>query len=148
MKGWMAMWKAGFLTFYLLVLSIFDGKEKRVPMISLAVGVAAALAAGIYGAVREQAWLGYMAGLLPGVILLLAAWTTKKAGCADGVVLAVVGAFEGFRSCVLIFAVSLLMLSACSIALLTLKKVRKDSIVPYIPFLCAGYLFWKAVEGI
>lgn len=142
------MWKTVFLTMYLMVLSIFDGKDKRVPVIALAIGCAAGMAVGIYEAFREQAWLGYMAGLLPGAIFIFVAWTTKKAGYADGIVLAITGALEGFRSCILICSLSLFMLSIYSIMFMILKKVRKDFVVPYIPFLCAGYLFWKVVEGI
>ncbi len=142
------MWRTELLIFYLIGLSIFDVKEKRVPMVTLVLGVAVVFAVVIYGIVSKQEWLQYIMGLVPGTILFFIAWTTKKIGYADGVVLAVVGVFEGFRNCILILTASLLALSVCSGVLLFLKRVRKDSMIPYIPFLCAGYVFWKVVEGI
>ena len=84
-------------------------------------------------------------GLIPGLCLLIVAWATKKAGYADGIVLAVVGAFEGFRGCMLIFSISLITLSVCCAVLLLLKRVQRNSILPYIPFLCTGYLLWKVM---
>ena len=139
------MWKTGFLFFYLLCLSVFDGKEKRVPMILLIIGTAAACAVGIYGALRGRRGLECLLELIPGLCLLIVAWATKKAGYADGIVLAVVGAFEGFRGCMLIFSISLITLSVCCAVLLLLKRVQRNSILPYIPFLCTGYLLWKVM---
>lgn len=142
------MWKSVFLIFYLSILSILDGKEKKIPVIGLTVGIAVVFAAGIYGIVKEQLWMQYIMGLIPGLVLFFVALATKKIGYADGIVLAVVGGCEGFKNCILILCVSLFAISICSLLLLFLKKVQKNSMIPFIPFLCAGYMFWKVVEGI
>ena len=79
-------------------------------------------------------------GSAPGVLLLLMAAMTKKAGLADGIVLLLLGVLLGYRECILSFILSLLSMSLVSLMLLALNKVRGSSKLPYLPFLWMGYM--------
>lgn len=79
-------------------------------------------------------------GSAPGILLLLMAAMTKKAGLADGIVLLLLGVPLGYHECILSFVLSLLSMSLVSLALLALNKVRGSSKLPYLPFLWIGYI--------
>lgn len=129
---------------YLVGLSIYDLKEKRIPVILLAFGILAAAATGIYEALwGSRQWASLIAAMIPGVFWLFMAWSSQKAGIADGIVLLVLGLALGERDCSMIFTVSLLLFALSAMILLAMRKVRRNSCLPYIPFLCAGFLIWR-----
>ncbi len=66
-----------------------------------------------------------VSALLPGAALLLLAAGTKKAGCADGIVLMAIGALEGDRGCLAVCFGSLVLIALLSGVLLALKRVRR-----------------------
>lgn len=79
-------------------------------------------------------------GLAPGVLLLLMAATTKKAGMADGIVVLLLSLPLGYRECMLSFVFSLLSISIASLLLLALNRVKGNTKLPYLPFLWTGYM--------
>lgn len=135
------MIKNGILAGYLLGLSIYDGKERRIPVMLLLAGAIGAgfwmLRKGLQGNILQC-----VLGLIPGLLLLVLAWSTGKAGYGDGAVLAIVGAFEGYRAGVVIWGISLCAIAVFALVLLCLKRVKRDTQLPYIPFLCGGYIVW------
>ena len=142
------MWKFILTALWLLALAGMDIWRKRVPIWLLALG-------GIFVTVMSfcDAWNGQFEGrgllwsILPGIVLLAVAILTKKAGWADGVVVLFLGIVTGYRECILSFTLSMLFISAVSLVLLAFKKVRKNTKLPYLPFLCAGY-FVQAALGL
>lgn len=146
MKRSCEMIKSGLVTLYLLALSIYDGREKRVPVLLLGIGILGAaawmLGKGIQGDLRQC-----LLGVIPGLFLLFIAWITKKAGCADGAVLSVIGVFEGYQGGMIIWGMSLCAVSVCAIILLCARRAGRDTQLPYIPFLCGGYIVWKVLGG-
>ncbi|MCD7835527.1 MAG: hypothetical protein LUG83_02490, partial [Lachnospiraceae bacterium] len=82
---------------------------------------------------------GIMLGAVPGLLLLLASITTKKAGTADGIVLLMLGMLTDYRSGVRTFCLSMMIAAVFAIITLALKKVGKDSELPYIPFLTVAF---------
>jgi Flp pilus assembly protein protease CpaA len=134
-----------FLLLYLVVLSVFDGREKKVPIVLLCGGTAIAAAVNLYICIRDAAdWkMGVMTafmGMLPGCFLLLVARVTGKAGYGDGIALLGVGLLTGYGTCLLLLCFSLLCMSVCSIVLLLTRKAEKNTTLPYLPFLAAVYL--------
>lgn len=133
------MWSFVFLALWLGALSVVDLRWKRVPMWLLAAGGALMTMVSVVGhaeGVRrgpEMIW-----GLLPGTVLLLVALTTKKAGVADGVVLLLLGLWLDYRECAASFVLSLFIMSLVSLLLLVLHKVKRNSKLPYLPFLWMG----------
>lgn len=140
------MWEFGLMAFWLGVLSVYDFRRKKVPVWLLAAGgifgATAAMYAYFHGTKSgaEIIW-----GMLPGGMLLFVAAATKKAGWADGIVLMTLGLVTTYRECVTGFVISLFAISVVSLLLLTFRKVGKNAKLPYLPFLCAGYLFQAAV---
>ena len=138
---------------YLLCIGIWDSIEKKIPVFLLIPGIAAM----VIEVVRNVgvAWnsipkdnlflptlLFSLLGLLPGMILLLVAWSSKKVGYGDAIVILCLGGILGYNKVMGILMSSLFIMSVVSIVLLALKKVRKESTLPYFPFLFVGYEVW------
>lgn len=127
------------LLFLLVILSIFDCKERQIPAAMLYAGMAAAVIWQFSGGICWQTAGTLLLGILPGIFLLLTALITKKAGCGDGMALAVVGAVSGYRQAVFALCMGLLLVSLVSVPLLLLHKVNGRTQIPFLPFLTAAY---------
>lgn len=132
------------LLIYLLIMGGFDWREKRVPIILPIGGLAIALMHQIYLLYRDPTdwqWVlvSALLGVIPGVLMLVVAGLTGKAGYGDGLVLLSMGLLTDYKSCILLLCFSTLAMSVFSIGLLLLKKVRKDTTLPYLPFLAVVY---------
>lgn len=142
------MWKFVILSLWLGILAVLDLRWKRIPVWLLAVGgiimtfVAVDQCAQEIKSTTELFW-----GLLPGVLLLLMAVATRKAGIADGIVLLLLSMPLDYRECIVSFVLSFLIMSFVSLFLLVLDKVKGNSKLPYLPFLLAGYIL-QAVTGL
>lgn len=128
------------LLFYLVILSVYDCREKQVPGVLLFIGVVVAVISLLIVVIDgQQVWYRIL-GLLPGLFLLLVAFVTKKAGYADGIVLAVMGMVLGYQKTMILFCISLLLISVISVLLLFLHKVNGRTRLPYLPFLTVTYV--------
>lgn len=125
------------MTGWLLAASIMDIRTRRVPVWMLVLGGSLAMLT-----VRHQgAAIPEVArGMLPGVLLLLTALVTKKAGYGDGIVLCMLGMSLGSERSMLLFGISLFLLSLCALTLLAFHKVRRNTGIPFLPFLAAGWI--------
>lgn len=134
---------------WLIILSVYDVREKRVPVWMLVMGVLAVGSHGIYRIFAEQDfWLQMLLGMIPGIFLLVIAWFSQRAGYADGIVLLLVGMLQGYRECFAILCISLLLISFLSMALLLLRRVNRNTKIPYVPFMAAAFLIVRAMgEG-
>lgn len=129
---------------YLLIVSIYDIRERSIPLMVLIIGGSAAMLRGIYGGITgELAWLQLLFGMLPGGFMLLLSKLTQKAGEADGLVLLFLGISYGYKQGLVLLCVSLLLLTGVVIVLLLFRKVKPDTQMPYLPFLTVAYLFCK-----
>ena len=124
--------------FFILILSVYDCREKQVPVVLLSVGGAVTAILMVVQGLCGQQLLYLLPAVLPGVFLLLVAFVTKKAGYADGIVLILVWAVCGYQEAVLAFAISLFVLALASVLLLLLHKVNGRTRIPYLPFLTAA----------
>ena len=133
------MCKVVILLLYLLLLSIYDIRGLRVPALLLTIGC---IGIGINAVwelcTGQQTLLQSMLGVIPGILFLVIAWVSGKAGYADGIILIWIGIMCGYRDSFLVLAASLMLASTISIILLMLRKVNRQSRIPYIPFLAAG----------
>lgn len=138
------------LLIYLAVLGLFDWRERKVPLILLIGGLMAAFlyqAYLLYHSLAEWQWflVSALLGVLPGFFMLIMARLTDKVGYGDGLVLLNIGLLTSYKSCILLLCFSTLTMSIFSIGLLLLKKVKKDTKLPYLPFLTAVYAFGMLV---
>lgn len=151
------MWKIVFVLIYLMVLSIMDIREKQVPLYLLLVGLFLAMAIRTGEGIKEDEIRGEMnlirigwktlLGLMPGVFFLGVAWVTGKAGKGDGLVLMILGVLTDYRICMVIFSVSLLLVSAFSVCMMALRRIHRKTCLPYIPFLTAAYIGYQICTG-
>ena len=122
----------------LLVLSIFDMRMKKVPvwLIGLVAGVAL-----IFRMVESVPVLQLLAGLLPGIfVLLLAVCTKESIGTGDGLVLCALGLFCGLKETVAVLGMALFFAAVVAVVLLVLKRAGRKTELPFLPCLCTGYL--------
>lgn len=137
------MWElAGYLCAAVLLAyhSVFDGKEKRIPVRSLALGVVLScvwsLARTLLGA---QSWAVLCVGLLPGITaLVLAKVTGGQVGWGDGWELILMGNWMGAKGCALALGIALSGIFLISAVLLLLGKVTGRTRIPFVPFLWVG----------
>ena len=126
---------------YLGILTVWDVRDRRVPAWSLLLG-GLLLAGRAVGqcAYHGVAWRVLLVGVIPGLILLIAAKCTHMVGYADGIVLAELGMYLGCRGSVLILCISLVLAAVYSILLLVRHRVPGCTEIPFLPFLLAGFV--------
>lgn len=130
------MWKFIILLGWMIILSIFDIKTRKVPIAIMAAGSIAAAVQVAVSLLEREVYMGeYFMAWLPGAFFLAAAYSTGKVGYADGWLLWVVGSVLTYRQCLLSFFVSLCLISIFSILLLVIHKANRRTQLPYIPFL-------------
>ncbi|MDE6744973.1 MAG: hypothetical protein K2J95_13950 [Lachnospiraceae bacterium] len=123
--------------------SIWDIRGKRLPAGLLILDV---LAGGILMAVnkeidwRKDGYL-YVVGILIGILLLLIGrFCGGCIGTADGIMTAVIGGVIGYQDTLLLLMDAILAAAVFSIVLIVIKKARRGTTIPFIPFLLLGYL--------
>ncbi|MCH5275605.1 MAG: prepilin peptidase [Lachnospiraceae bacterium] len=128
----------------LIAGSFFDIKWKRLPTALLVAGGAWAVVCIILQILQEGAESGLGAALIsvfPGAaLLLLSLVTEKKIGSGDGLILILLGLFEGVECAVPVFCLGLFLQSLLAVGLLILKKANKQTCIPFLPFLLAARL--------
>lgn len=82
-----------------------------------------------------------LAGMLPGLGLLLISYVMKgQVGRADAYLMCIVGVLLGIGKGISILFYALLLAGSVSLVLLVLRKVKRDTKLPFVPFLFGGYL--------
>lgn len=136
------------MIWYLLVLGIMDFWKRKIPVLLLLAGGIGCLVMAVYRCMRgEMLWQECIWGLVPGMVLLAVAGITQKAGCGDGIVLMQVGMYLGCDRVLPLFGFSMLLLSGSCMVLLLLRKVNKNTGMPYLSFLAIAYLMERLGGG-
>lgn len=132
---------------WLLAASVFDIRRRRVPIWLLLLGGLAVIPAAIWrcGSRPEEYW-EVLKGCIPGIVLLAMAGATRKAGVADGIALLYMGVLLE-KGCLLIFVISLLLISFYSGFLLVLRRAERNTELPYLPFLSAAWILERLLGG-
>ncbi len=131
------MWSMVIITGWLIVSGIMDLKTRRIPVWMLILGgILAAWTVCCQNSGYPQA----MAGLLPGALLLFLGFVTQKAGYGDGIVLCCLGMALGGERSLLLLGVSLFLAALCALILLAMRRVGRNSRLPFVPFLAAAWL--------
>ena len=126
---------------YLVILAIWDIKEKKIPVWILIVGTVCGGICGL-GFSHEKQWELVMMcmAVMPGIFLVIIARLTQKAGAGDGWALVNIGLVESYKICIFLLGISLMIMALVSGVLLFLHKVNKNTKLPYLPFLMLAYL--------
>lgn len=137
----------------LVILSIFDIRNQKIPMI----GIISVLAIGTVTAILSifeprHMPIGSLAvktvlSVIPGLLLLFLAKLTGKVGPADGMVVCAIGLMTNYLIAIFSLGIAAILLSLLSMALMLGKKVNKNTTLPFIPFLSVSYLIGGVFLG-
>ncbi len=129
------------LLLWLIWMSIYDIKSRRIPWILLGMGaVLSAISCVVIGEKFPSEIGRMLVGLLPGMLLLALSVCTKLVGMADGIVLACLGVSGGFQKVLSTWLLSLFLSGVYSVILLALRKANRRTKIPYMPFLTIAWL--------
>lgn len=96
--------------------------------------------AGVSAAIRSVPWERLM-GALPGLGLLVLSYGMRgQIGRGDAYLMCISGAALGVKQGMALLFYALLLAGSISLVLLVLRKVKKDTKIPFVPFLLGGYL--------
>lgn len=137
------MWEwMGYLCAVLLLAyhSVFDLRQQYIPGRSLTAGVLLSccwtLGRVILG---TQSWLAACVGLIPGaVILLLARAGREQIGRGDAWELILMGNWLGWSRCLAALGIAMSGIFLISVLLLIPGRAKRDTRIPFVPFLCVG----------
>lgn len=135
------------VTMWLLWMSVLDIRSKSVPAWLIGLGGAVALAVSLvesFSGIAEQGtWWNYVGalfgGIIPGGCLLMLAFVTKTIGSGDGAVVTLLGMVLGFRKSILVLCIGLFFAALGSTVLLVIGKVKRNTCLPFLPFLTVGW---------
>ncbi|MBO5353756.1 MAG: prepilin peptidase [Lachnospiraceae bacterium] len=122
----------------LFLLALVDIKEKMIPVIPV-------MAAGGLLMVY-QLWQGkgiweVLAGLLPGLLLLLLSFCTRGGiGSGDGGVLCVLGTACGVQETVAVLGLAFVLEAVIAAGLLVMRRAGRKTELPFLPCVLAGYI--------
>ena len=120
--------------------AIYDMKTKTISVVAVAIIAASVLLYRLYMGIGM---LELVIGLIPGVLLLVIAFATRESiGTGDGLVLCILGLFCGWRRCLAIFSMALVLSAILSIVLLVCRKAGRKTELPFLPSLFGGYLLY------
>ena len=140
------------LTGYLVALSVFDGREQKVPLGLLGAGILFTMilvAGDCFDSSRDwqRIILSSVLGMIPGVFMILSAYITRKMGYGDGLALLAVGMLVGYKRCWGMLYISLMIMCFWCIGILAFRKGTKNTRLPYLPFLTIAHLLGLLVRG-
>ncbi len=119
-----------------------DFKEKQIPLTVIMIGIGLGIFKMTEGLFKNGPI--YLVGLIPGLILLMAYVITEgKIGVGDGIALLILGAMEGYRVCAITTIISTGLIFAFCVGGMILKKLTRNTRVPFIPFLLSGLIIVK-----
>lgn len=130
--------------------SVFDFRWRYIPGRSLAAGVVLsccwAMGRAMLGA---QSWLAFGIGLIPGVIILLLAKVSgEQIGRGDAWELIYMGNWLGWSYCLTALGIALSGIFLTSALLLVLGRAKRNTRIPFVPFLFAGVVIWLTKAAI
>lgn len=142
------MWNYYLVLIYLAVLVLTDVKTKKIPLKLILFGSIPAVVCAIVAVLTERsAGIGLLMGFIPGIVMLMISWLSKGAGLGDGIVLLQLNLFLLMEKVVVAFAISLLAIGVFSAAVLVIGKAKRQTRIPYMPFLWIGCLGMMLVCG-
>lgn len=128
----------GITIIWLLWMTVWDLREKKIPGYCIIVGLLpVAISIGISW--PEQILIAVSGLFLGACFLLLSILTKGQIGKADGVVLMLIGTMTGLYNLIEILCFCFVYLFIMATVLLILRKKTKKQTLPFLPFLTAGY---------
>lgn len=137
----MSIWEYIFKTTLLVFLgagAFFDIKSKSIPIWYPAAGFAPGITLKLFEG--NFSVLQTAGGCAVGILLLILAFISKNAiGKGDGLMFVVTGVFTGLIGNVILLFASLSIAALTLSVMIFAKKINKKSLIPFVPFMLAGY---------
>lgn len=123
---------------YLCVLAALDIRFRRLPVWLLLAGI---FCAAVYQGIWSDVPLALsMAGGATGIVFLVSGKVTEEAfGYGDGILILALGIYLGFWSLLGVLTAAFVLAAGFAMVVLVIKKFRKKTAFPFVPFLCMGY---------
>ncbi|MBR5248871.1 MAG: prepilin peptidase [Lachnospiraceae bacterium] len=137
------MWKWAGLICYLIILSIYDIRTRKIPSVWMVIGGVATLAYLIYLCLCHpfsELWPEVLKSWGPGLLMLAAGRLSGKIGSGDGCILLVAGSILGSVKMMGVFMGSLFLAALTAVVLLIFRKAGKNDKMPFMPFLAAAVI--------
>ena len=120
--------------------SVCDYKTKQIPrallLVCAGVSACAALAALSGGGMT---WMQFLYALMPGAVLLALSFLSRQnIGYGDGLLMLLAGPTFGAEKTAAGVLCAFFFSAVCSVILLILRRVKKKTRIPFVPFLTAG----------
>ena len=126
---------------YIAVLSLEDLLKKSVPVALLAAGVLFIPAGLLTEGAESISIADNILGLIPGAVLLVISFVSRgQIGAGDGCLVMMLGASLRIETVIRILTAELLLITVFSGVMLVMRKLKRKSTLPFIPFLFAGYI--------
>lgn len=132
----------GVLIVLLLLSSYQDIKKKEIGLLPMAIGIAIIFFLNFLNYENINWTEKALAVSIGGVLIFLSFISKGQIGIGDGLLFAVIGFGVGFWNSLSILMCSLLIASVFSCYLIIIKKKRKSTEIPFVPFVTIGYITW------
>lgn len=135
-----SMWvKCFVIVGVLMVCSYFDIKEKKVPLACILIGIAVTVIINMVG--KDISLVASMIGATLGILLIIMSRLTKNAlGMGDALLVLMIGLGTGIYQTALALFYGLFVTAVVSAVLLCMKRVKRKTEMPFVPFLLIGYV--------
>lgn len=131
--------------FYLLLGAYQDGKTKKIKNWYLWIGGILGLICKIADILQTNFLIyEWIFSLIPGIGLLICSKAGKeRIGSGDGWILLILGSCYSQLQIWPVFCLSMMLVMVTALILLLGKRVKKETQIPYLPFLClADIILW------
>lgn len=130
----------GIAVVFLSICAVFDIRKREIPLALLMLGMITAAGIDVWQMVNRTLSIAEVgAALLPGTFFLAVSFLTgEKVGYGDGLLLLTEGLLAGLYRCCFALLIGLVTACVCSLLLLVFRRVQKNSVIPFAPFLAIG----------
>lgn len=131
---------------YLCALSILDIRSRKLPIWMLLFGLTAVFVYQII--VGEVPAALSLSGAVVGIVFLIVSRITGEAfGYGDSILILILGIYLGLWNLLCLLMAAFSMAAGFSVVMLAIRHFRRKTVVPFVPFLCAGYLVTLLTGG-
>lgn len=124
---------------FLVVCAAIDLKKRSLPMWLLWAGSLGVLLISLWN--TRLNLFPLFQGAVPGIVLGIISWITREAvGYGDVWIITLLGIYLGIWDTATLVCIAFFFSSIAAVGCLVWKKFRRDTRIPFVPFLTAAYV--------
>lgn len=129
----------------LILVSVYDIRRRRIPVQLLVLFSAAIIGYRIYDRGMDIGLIAGGAGI--GIFFFIVSKRSGESiGYADSWMILLLGIYLGFWGILGTLTGTMFILAVVSLVFVVIKRRSKKLVLPFLPFLTAGYLLWLVSE--